>query len=123
MNTNHYNTLSTLLNTTYGHGGSADGTRSITAQFEGQNLVLKFTSVVHFAEERGLHTQVDRLAEESVTVLKEALKKLKAEFKEATDETLKTKDVKSNDNIEIISAQSHRKVAYYKRQHVIEISV
>jgi uncharacterized protein YbcI len=123
MNMTHYNVLSTLLNTTFGKGSSAGGTRSIKAEFLGENLVLKFTSIVHFAEERSLQMQVERLAEESVELLAQALKKLKQEFKEATGETLKAKDLNSSDDVELISAMSQRKVAYYRRTHVVEISV
>ena len=123
MNMKHYNTLSTLLNTTFGGSSSRGGERSVKAEFLGENLVFTFTSVVHFAEERSLQMQVDRLADESVQVLKDGLSTLKSEFKEVTGVTLKTKDVKSSDNIELVSAMSQRKVAYYRRSHVVEISV
>ena len=123
MNMRHYDVLSTLLNTTFGKGSSSGGTRSIKAEFIGENLVFKFTSIVHFAEDRSLQMQVERLAEESVELLAQALKKVKEEFKEATGETLKAKDVKSSDDVELISAMSQRKVAYYRRNHVVEISV
>ena len=123
MNMTHYNVLSTLLNTTFGSGSTRGGDKSIKADFSGENLVFTFTSVVHFAEERSLQMQVDRLADESVQVLSDALSTLKSAFKEATGESLKTKDVKSSDNIELVSAMSQRKVAYYRRSHVVEISV
>lgn len=123
MNMKHYNTLSTLLNTTFGSASTHGGERSVKAEFLGENLIFTFTSVVHFAEEKSLQMQVDRLADESVQVLKDGLTTLKASFKESTGETLKTKDIKSNDNIELVSAMSQRKVAYYRRSHVVEISV
>tara|TARA_Y100000591_G_C21744847_1_gene651373 strand:+ start:390 stop:761 length:372 start_codon:yes stop_codon:yes gene_type:complete len=123
MNMTHYNILSTLLNTTFGSGSSKGGERSVKAEFVGDNLVFTFTSVVHFAEERSLQMQVDRLADESVQVLKDGLTTLKSAFKEAAGVSLKTKDVKSSDNIELVSAMSQRKVAYYRRSHVVEISV
>ena len=123
MNMRHYDVLSTLLNTTFGKGSSPCGTRSIKAEFLGENLILKFTSVVHFAEERSLQMQVERLTEEAVELLGKSLSNLKSEFKEATGTSLKTKDVKSSDDVELISALSQRKVAYYRRSHVIEISV
>ena len=112
-----------MLNTTFGSGSSKGGERSVKAEFVGDNLVFTFTSVVHFAEERSLQMQVDRLADESVQVLKDGLTTLKSAFKEAAGVSLKTKDVKSSDNIELVSAMSQRKVAYYRRSHVVEISV
>ena len=123
MNMTHLNTLSTLLNTTFGRGSSNDGSRSVTASFEGNQLLLKFTSIVHFAEERSLQLQVERLAEESTQLLKEALTSLKRDFKDTTSEALKTKDIKSYDNVELISAASQRKVAYYRRTHILELTV
>lgn len=123
MNSTHYNILSTLLNTTYAKPSSPSGTRSVTASYEGDQLVLKFTSVVHFAEEASLKLQVDRLAEESVQLLSEMLKNLKADFKEAAGETLKVKEVRSTDGVELISGLSLRKVAYYRRNHTLQISV
>jgi translation initiation factor RLI1 len=123
MDSTHYNILSTLLNTTYAKASSPSGTQSVKAEFAGNNLVLKFTSVVHFAEEASLKLQVDRLAQESVQLLADLLKKLKADFKEASGETLKVKELKSTDGVELISGLSLRKVAYYRRNHTLQISV
>ena len=81
MNMKHYNTLSTLLNTTFGSASTHGGERSVKAEFLGENLIFTFTSVVHFAEEKSLQMQVDRLADESVQVLKDGLTTLKASFK------------------------------------------
>ena len=51
------------------------------------------------------------------------MKKLKADFKEATGSSLKLKEVKSSDGLELVSGLSLRKVAYYRRNHVLEVSV
>ena len=121
MESRHYGALSTLLNTTYGRGGSLRGDQSVKAEFQGDHMVLTFTSVVHFAEERSLQLQVDRLNQESVARLGAVLKQLRKDFKDATGDTLRTKEVRSNDSIELVSGLSQRKVAYYRRAHILEL--
>ncbi len=121
MMMSRHDALSTLCNTTYGKSGSPSGTRSVTASFAGNYLTLKYTTVFHYAEERSLQMQVSSLAEESISYLSQMVEQLKKDYKEMTGETLKLKEVKSNDGVELVSALSMRKVAYYRRMHVLEI--
>jgi len=121
MEIGHCRALSTLLNTTYGKGGSQTGTMSVTAALAGDSLTLTYTSVVHFAEERSLQMQVDRLTHESISYLTDMVSRLKKDFKEMTGDTLKAKEIKSNDSIELVSGLALRKVAYYRRTHVLEV--
>lgn len=117
----HHDTLSTLLNSTFGRSGSNSGTVSVTASFAGDALTLKYKTVVHFAEERSLQMQVDRARQESLDRLQAGMVQLKKDFKELTGETLKLKEVSSNDSLELVSGLSHRKIAYYRRNHVLEL--
>ena len=89
----------------------------------GDVLVLKFVSVVHFAEEQSLRLQVDRVTQESVQLLGDKLNEVKEAFKEITGEALKVKELNSNDNVEMVSgtALSQRKVAYYRRSHFLQV--
>ena len=121
MNMKHFEALSTLCNTTYGKSGSPSGTRSVTASFAGNTLTLKYTTIIHFAEERSLQMQMIPLAEESIAYLSQMITQLKKDFKEITGDALKTKEIKSTDSVELISSLSMRKVAYYRRSHVLEI--
>lgn len=116
-----YDALSTLCNTTYGKSGSTSGTRSVTASMAGNTLTLKYTTVFHYAEERSMQMQMASLQEESLSYLGQMVTSLKKDVKEMTGETVKLKEVKSNDSVELISALSMRKVAYYRRVHVLEI--
>lgn len=116
-----YDALSTLCNTTYGKSGSPTGTRSVTASMAGNTLTLKFTTVFHYAEERSMQMQMAALQEESLAHLTQTVSALKKDVKEMTGENVKLKEVKSNDSVELISALSMRKVAYYRRIHVLEI--
>jgi len=121
----HVRAIGEALNTTFGRESSPTGKQSITYSQHGEKLVLKFTSIVHFAEERGLHMQVDNIAHEAVQLLTTKLAELKSYFKERTGETLKLKEQGNNDNIELISGSSNspRKIAYYKRNHIFQIQM
>ena len=119
----HYDVLSTLLNSTFGKGAAASssGTISITPVFSGNTLTLRYKTVVHFAEERSLQIQVDRASKESIDRIAACVADLKKNFKEITGESLKLKDVKSTDSMELVSGLSSRKIAYYRRMCVLEV--
>jgi hypothetical protein len=87
----------------------------------GNTLTLKYTTVFHYAEERSMHMQMASLQDESLSYLGQMVTALKKDVKEMSGESVKLKEVKSNDSVELISALSMRKVAYYRRIHVLEI--
>jgi len=111
------------LNNTFGREGSPTGKQSVTYSLHGDQLILKFVAVVHFAEERSLQMQVDRITDEAVQILGGTLSNLKSHFKERVGESLKVKEISNTDNIELISASAHspRKIAYYRRNHTLQI--
>ena len=117
------NVLGNLLETSFGRYSSSAGNVSIKLSLHGDTLILKYTTIVHFASETSLQLQVGRLAEESVSRLDDCLKELKKSYKEATGEALSVSDHGSRDNIEMISASNTtpRKVAYYRREHTLLI--
>lgn len=117
-----HDALSTICNTTFGKSGSQTGQSSVTASFAGETLTLKYTTIVHFAEERSLQMQMASLSNESISYLDQMVASIKKSFKEMTGENLKLKEITSNDSVELISALSMRKVAYYRRVHVLEIA-
>ena len=113
------NALGAALNVA---GSSPDGHSSCIARIADDNLILKFNQVVHFASEQSLQLQMDKLCDEAVQRLDAKLKEIKDHFKEATGETLKTKDIDSDDGLEMLSNPSNPvKVAVYKRHHVVQI--
>jgi hypothetical protein len=124
LSTQTVNVLGNILDTTFGRSGtSSSGTSSITYSLAGDILTLKYCRVVHFAGEQSLHGQTERYTEESVDILSKYLTEVKSIFKEATGTALKIKDVRSDDDIEMISMNNMtpRKVAYYRRNHVLKI--
>ena len=124
MKSEHINVIGDILDSTYGKSGSRDGMNSVTYSMLGDRLVLKFQSIVHFAEGRSLQLQVDRLKEESVQRIKLKIESLKKEFKDRTGDALKLKEENSDDNLEVISGSVHspRRVAYYRRNHTFSIT-
>ncbi len=103
--------------------GNGDGSRSVTCLLQGDSLILKFQSIVHFAGEQSLRSQVDSIARESVDILSAKVKSMKEAFKSSTGKALKLEEVTNHDNVEVIQATagSLRKVAYYRRHAVMAV--
>jgi hypothetical protein len=104
--------------------GSKNGTESITYKFIGEGqMMLTYTSIVNFANENALRPQVARESERSISMLDDALKFVKKNYKDSCGKALKCKELSTNDNIEVISTTFHspRKVAYYRRFATYEI--
>lgn len=109
--------LSALAQSFQGVCGSPDGQQSIMYKFIGNNVQVTYTSVVHFASEQSMHEQVVRETERSVQLVNIAMKKVNESYKEIVGKGPKLKEIKSSDNVEIVSAtaSSLRKIAYYRR--------
>tara|TARA_R110002074_G_scaffold226348_5_gene397955 strand:- start:53 stop:427 length:375 start_codon:yes stop_codon:yes gene_type:complete len=117
------NILGNLINSTYGKTSSLAGDYSIKCDLAGDSMILKYTTIVYFASERSLRDQVTRTSEEAQSRLDEYLKSIKSDFKEIADRALKTKDIASGDNVELIQSTSNspRKVAYYRLNHTLAV--
>jgi hypothetical protein len=123
MNFSDVNILGNLINTTYGKSSSPSGTYSITCDLAGETMTMKYTTLVHFASERGLPMQVVRCAEEAIQLLDEYLSLIKKDFKDEADHSLKTTHVGGNDNVELIQSTSNspRKIAYYRMHRTLTV--
>ena len=117
------NILGNLINSTYGKASSAAGDYSIKCDLAGDSMILKYTTIVYFASERSLRDQVARSSEEAQSRLDEYLKSIKSDFKEIAGRALKTDDIASGDNVELIQSTSNspRKVAYYRVNHTLAV--
>lgn len=104
--------------------GTSDGSTSIKHTFDGTILHVTFTSVVHFAEERSLREQLKRETERSVVMVNDCMAKVGKHFASMYGKSLRPKEVRSTDNVEIISAtaSSPRKIAYYRRHIDFEVT-
>ena len=88
-------------------------------------LTVRYKCIVHFASDAGMHEQKKVYDEESVKLCDDYMKRVKKEFKESAGRALKVKQVSTDDDIEIISAQPHispKKVAYYSRRAIFDVS-
>lgn len=121
MTFDEVNILGNLVNTTYGKSSSASGDYSIRCDLAGDTMTLKYTTIVHFASEAGLTSQVNQCKEEAHSRLSEYVSNIKKDFREIAGTSLKTSDEGMSDNIELIQSTSNspRKVAYYRMNHVL----
>jgi hypothetical protein len=99
--------------------GSKDGTTSISYKILGDGSVeLCYTCVVHFASESSFRSQQARELDRAKSMLREATKLVKKEFKSISGDELNLKKVagSENDSIEIIQATAHnpRRIAYFR---------
>ena len=76
----------------------------------------KYTTIVHFATERGLGDQVQMCVNEASQRINAYLKEVKSAFKDTVGRTLKTTDNGGFDDVELIQSTAHspRKIAYYR---------
>lgn len=113
--------LGEVLNTTWGR--SSDNLK-ITHALAGDRLDLTMQSIMHFAGERSLQPQVVNQRLIANDIFTDALKKVKAEFKDVTGKALTLKEISRDDDVELIQATSNspRKIAYYRCLLRLEIS-
>ena len=113
--------LGEVLNTTWGRSSS---NMKVTHSLEGDRLDLLMQSIVHFDGSRSLNPQVIREREIANSIFTDALKKVKADFKDATGRALTLKEMSRDDDVELIQATSNspRKIAYYRCQLRLQVS-
>ena len=110
-----------VLQTSWGKESSNDGTYSIKYDLSQDKLTLKFTTLVHFASEASLKPQVEAANSQAIQLCDAKVSNLKKSFKATVGESLKLKDLGSNDSFELIQPTGPRKVAYYRYNHVFDI--
>jgi hypothetical protein len=113
--------LGECLNTTWGRSSS---NLKVTHQLAGDRLDLQMQTIVHFDGQRSLNPQVARERDIANSIFTDALKKVKADFKDTVGRALTLKEVSRDDDIEVIQATSvsPRKIAYYRCLLRLEVS-
>ena len=119
---NNLELVARLADNTY-KPASKSGTFSLKPSMHGNNLIIKFQTIVNFASETSLNPQIQAAKEHAQQLIKSYIADLKKAYKESADEALKFDDKGFDDNIEIIQATSNslRKVAYYRYSQTIVI--
>ena len=118
------NVLGNIINTYFGKSSIRDNGINISCSLEGNRLMVKYNTVVYFNSSDGLATQKKEHERMSNEGLNKKLKEIKDEFRDKVSRSLKVKEIANTDDVELISASSHseRKIAYYRRLIVFEIS-
>jgi len=113
-----------LVDNTY-NPVSKDGTYSIKTALQGNRLVIKFQTIVHFASEQSLRLQSQTARDHGHQLIKQTLDSLKKNYKSESGEALKFDDKGSDDNVEIIQSTSNslRKIAYYRLNHTVDLDL
>ena len=73
--------LSSLLDDSY-NPVSKSGTYSLKHSLQGNDLIFKFMTVVHFAAERSLNPQVEVAKDHARQLIKDRLDRLKKDYKD-----------------------------------------
>ena len=108
---------------TYKGWGVSSMPNSVTCSSNGDTITFKFMTVVHFAADQALRSQVDRIKHESIEIITKCVADTRVKFKEATGRALKLKESSNTDSLEVIAATnlSPRRVAYYRRQVTLQV--
>lgn len=87
-------------------------------------LEASYAAVVQFGTERQMIEMKRRYQKEAESVVSEALKSIKARYKDLSESALKTKEVAASDTIEVINFNVHSPLrqAYYRRKVIFELS-
>lgn len=119
-----FNALGQAIDTSWGRS-STPKTASYSVKFSlhGEMLVVSYAAVVNFGSEREMIVMKRAYSEESISVIGEAIKAIKATYKRLSGKTLKTKETTSNESLEIIGFAVHnpKRTAYYRRKTALEL--
>ena len=120
LNFNEVNNLGQIIDTTWGKSSTPiSPSMSIKAFLEGDVMKITYTVVINLLADSpfAMRNTVSRYEDESIKVVNEVLKDIKSQFKELSGRALKTKELSSTDNVEMItfSAYSPKRTAYYRR--------
>jgi len=119
------NALGQICDATWGRS-STPKTASYSVKFslKGELLTVMYIAIVNFGTEKDMILTKRACADESIRVTNEAMKTLKAKYKEIADGALKATERSTSDSLEIINAMVHnpKRTAYYRRFTMFDIS-
>ncbi|MBG17550.1 MAG: hypothetical protein CMB77_04280 [Euryarchaeota archaeon] len=113
LSSNEINILGQVFNHSFGYSSE---TMKVTSSIHGDSLVLKYVAVIQFASEASMEQQKAQYEKEANDCIADALKKMKAEFREKAERSIKVTEESRDDSVELISVSAHtpRKLAYYR---------
>lgn len=97
---------------------------AIRYTMDGAGFSINYSTIVYFASESSLQTQLTRAREQAVQLIEERISNLKKDFKEMQDGTLKLENNGGSDDLELIQATSNspRKISYFRLQRRFTVS-
>lgn len=119
-----YNALGQAMDTSWGRSSTPVTTGySVKFNLHGNKLIVTCGMGVNFGTEKEMILTKRACAEESNSLISEVLKKVKSTYKEISSKTLTTKEVSSNESLEIIGFGIHnpKRTARYIRKTIFEI--
>ena len=133
MQYEEYNALGQAIDTTWGRSSTKDTNPGMSvkahllgAEVDGEaaQIVLTFTAVMSFGDVSEREREMDKYRGESDSVLDAALKRIKTDFKDLAGRTLKSKEIETDEDWELLTLGqfSGRRDAYYRKKAVIEVS-
>lgn len=113
LSSEEVNVLGQVFNHTFGYSSE---TMKVTSSLHGDSLILKYVAVIQFASEESMEQQKAQYEKEANDCIADALKKMKAEFREKVGRSIKVTEDSRDDSVQLISvsAQTPRKLAYYR---------
>lgn len=120
-----YDALGNALNTTWGKSSTGViSTSSIKSKLHGDQLTIYYVTIVNMTSDREALTMKDAYTKSADSELEQYIKKVKSEYKEESEKTLKLKEISRDSSIEIISMNSFngRRTAYFRRQIKFELT-
>jgi hypothetical protein len=120
-----FNALGNALNTTWGKSSTGSiSTSSIKSKLHGNHLTIYYVTIVNMTSDREALTMKDVYTKSADSEIEQYIKKVKAEYKEESEKTLKMKELHKDASIEIISMNSFngKRTAYFRRHVKFELT-
>lgn len=120
-----FDALGNALNTTWGKSSTGSiSTSSIKSKLHGDKLTLYYVTIVNMTSDIEAQVMKDNYTKSADSELEQYIKKVKSEYKEESEKTLKMKEIGRESSIEIISMNSFngRRTAYFRRQIKFELT-
>jgi len=113
LNAEEISVLGQVFNHTFGYSSE---TMKVTSSLHGDSLILKYVAVIQFASESSMEQQKAQYEKEANDCIADALKKMKADFREKVGRSIKVTEDSRDDSVQLISVSAHspRKLAYYR---------
>ena len=121
LNTHEISVLGQVFNHTFGY--SSDSIK-VTSSLHGDSLILKYVTVLQFGSETSMQKHMPKFEKEATKVVDDALTRMKKEFREKTDRSIKVKEESRDSNVELVSVSPHspRKLAYFRMNVHLKVS-